>query len=82
MRGASRIRFTIDIREMIWLSSGRDGYEAISASVLDEDDAGHLGKQGIVTAETNVLSGLEPRAPLSDEDASSCHCLASEGLHP
>jgi hypothetical protein len=67
---------------MVWLGSGRDGHEAISASVLDEDDSSHLGKQGIVTADAHVLPGFESRAPLSNEDTPSSYRLTREGFHP
>src|SRR5437763_1227993 len=63
------------------LGGGRDGDEAVAAPLLHVDDAGHFGEQGVVTPQTDVFPGLEPRPALAHADAPPRHRLTGEGLH-
>src|SRR5574337_1156949 len=76
--GQSEIRHS---QSAMGLAGGGDGDETIAAALFDLHDAAHLGEQGVVTADADVLPGLEPRAPLPDDDAPPGHRLTGEGLH-
>jgi hypothetical protein len=54
---------------------------ALAATVAVLHHAGHLGEERVVLAPPDVIAGLDPRAPLADDDRSAGHQLSAEQLH-
>src|SRR5687768_6105490 len=54
---------------------------ALLAVTLELDDAGDLREQREVAADADVVSGVELRADLADENAACGDLLACEALH-
>ena len=76
-RGWLRIRLRRDGGDF----GGVDVDEAAAlALVLEADDAGDLGEEGVVLAAANVGAGLQRRSTLADDDGAAEDSLAAEAL--
>src|SRR6266853_4832930 len=60
---------------------GADAHEARVSAPLELHVAVQLREQRVVRADSDVETGLEPRAALTDEDGAARHELAGEPLH-
>src|SRR5512135_1387526 len=61
---------------------GADAHDFPVLAVLPKrHDAGDLGKQGVVPADTDVPARFKASPPLTDQDAAGGHQLAAETLH-
>src|SRR2546427_2791695 len=49
--------------------------------VLESDDPWHFGVQGVVSAAPHILSRLEPRTTLTNNDRAAGHELSVKSLH-
>ena len=54
---------------------------AATAFVLKLHDSGNLGVQRVILADADVISGLEARTPLPDNNRSPTYELACKSLH-
>src|SRR5207237_3533317 len=60
----------------------QDADEAAQLSlVLEPDDPWHFGVQGVISAAPHILSRLEPRTTLTNDDRAAGHELSVKSLH-
>lgn len=53
----------------------------MSSAMLNRDDPGHFGKQRIVRADPDILTGLETSTTLADQNTAGRYGLPCSSLH-
>jgi hypothetical protein len=71
---------SINIQSSLCYSRMDVDESAFAAFVLELDEAGNFGKQGVIFSQANIQSGLKPRPALADQDRATRNQLSSKAF--